>query len=74
MTKPLLISKLHSAAVVNPAAQPRPVTPRIPAAADGSIGQGQLARAEQLLTQGLAIRPFSEGKANLGIVLSDMGK
>ncbi len=36
--------------------------------------QGQLGRAEKLLTDGLAIRPFAEGKANLGIVLSDMGK
>jgi tetratricopeptide (TPR) repeat protein len=36
-------------------------------------GQGQLHRAQDLLKTGLMARPFSEGHANLGIVLSDMG-
>ena len=36
-------------------------------------GQGQLFRARDLLQAGLRARPFSEGHANLGIVLSDLG-
>ncbi|MGB1602217.1 MAG: tetratricopeptide repeat protein, partial [Promethearchaeia archaeon] len=35
-------------------------------------GQGQLFRARDLLQAGLRARPFSEGHANLGIVLSDL--
>jgi len=36
-------------------------------------GQGQMHRARDLLKAGLKARPFSEGHANLGIVLSDIG-
>ena len=36
-------------------------------------GQGQMHRARDLLRAGLRARPFSEGHANLGIVLSDLG-
>ena len=36
-------------------------------------GQGQMHRARDLLQAGLKARAFSEGHANLGIVLSDLG-
>jgi len=37
-------------------------------------GQGRLELARTLLTKGLKVRPFAEGAANLGIVLSDLGR
>jgi len=36
-------------------------------------GQGRMHLARDLLSKGLQVRPFAEGAANLGIVLSDLG-